>query len=135
MDKQAAARDAYLRGRKSMEVDDVFEAIAMFEQATTLDPTRSEYFFLLGSCQARNPRWKKKAEENLLKAIELNPAQSSGYLALARLYKRGGLGTRSQEMYREVLRWDPSNEEAMAAVKPQGQSASGGLLGSLFKKT
>ncbi len=135
LDKQASARDAYLRGRKAMESDNVFEAISFFEQAIRLDPARGEYFYHLGNCQARNPRWKKKAEENLLKSMEMNPGNVECYLALGRLYRRGGLERRSQEMYREALKWDPSNAEAMEALKKEGKDAAGGLLGSLFKKS
>lgn len=138
IDKQASARDAYLRGRKEMESDNIFEAISLFEQAVKLDPSRGEYFYHLGNCQARNPRWKKKAEQNLLKSLDLVPGNVNSYLSLARLYKRGGLVKRSQEMYREVLRWEPDNEEAteaLEALKSQGKEAAGGLLGSLFKKS
>jgi tetratricopeptide (TPR) repeat protein len=134
MGKQASARDLYLRGRKAMDAKKVFAAIGLFEQATKLDPSRGEYFYHLGTCQAHNPRWKKKAEENLLKSLDLNPGNAECYLALARLYRRGGLERRSQEMYREALRWDPSSAEAKEALKKEEGDTAGGLLGSLFKK-
>ncbi len=131
-----AARDSYLRGRKMLDSKKIFEAIRLFESAVNMDPSKSEYFYYLGVSQAQNPRWKKRAEESLTKAIEMNPGEAQGYLALARLYHRGGLEHKANEMYGEVLRWDPTNEEALAAVRVQQESAGGaGLLRSLFKKS
>ena len=135
-DNTVAARDSYLRGRKMMDAKKLFEAISLFETATKIDPSKSEYFYYLGLCQAQNPRWKKKAEMSLNKAIDMNPGEAQGYLALARLYQRGGLERRAQEMYGEVLKWDPTNEEALAAVEKENESVGGtGILRSIFKKS
>lgn len=126
-EKSALARDAYLRARKYIEEHEAFEAIQLLETAVEHDPTRAEYFHLLGACQGLNPRWRKKAEENLLKAIALNPSSTQSYLELARVYHKGGLERRAREMYERVLAWDPSNEEALAHVKPKAPEAHGRL--------
>ncbi|HEY3176518.1 MAG TPA: J domain-containing protein [Candidatus Polarisedimenticolia bacterium] len=138
LDKHAAARDSYLRGRKEMEAGKYFEAMRLFENATENDGGRAEYFHYLALCQGQNPRWRKKAEENFHKAIELNPGAAQSYLELARLYHKGGLERRSHEMYEQVLSWDASNEEALIAlgrVPARGAEVpSTGILRSLFKK-
>jgi len=133
-DKHAVARDSYLRGRKEAEAGKLFEAIRFYEVAIESDPSRAEYFHHLGVCQGQNPRWRKKAEENLLQAISLNPGSAKSYLELARVYQKGGLQRRALEMYEKVLQWEPANEEALAAVG-RGKDATGsGLLGCLFKR-
>ena len=133
-DKHTAAREAYMRGRKEAEAGRHFEAIRLFETAVQNDPTRAEYFHHLGVCQGQNPRWRKKAEENLLQSIALNPGAVRSYLELARVYQKGGLGRRALDMYQKVLEWEPANEEALSALG-RGKEATGtGLLGGLFKK-
>lgn len=136
-DKQEAkkrARNLYLKGRKEMENRQIFEAMRLFESAVQEDGSRAEYFQYLGICQGQNPKWRKKAEENLLKALELSPGSAEVYIALARLYKRGGLERRAQEMYRQALAWDPENREAAAAAQTDGDAQGSGLLRSIFKK-
>ncbi|HKY33938.1 MAG TPA: DnaJ domain-containing protein, partial [Candidatus Polarisedimenticolia bacterium] len=135
LDKPAAARDAFLRGRKAMETGDTFEAIRLFETAVENDPSRAEYFHHLGLCQGQNPRWRKRAEESLLKAIQMNPGSVASYLELARVYRKGGLERRSMEMYQQALQWDPTNAEALEATAARGrEGTSTGILRSLFKK-
>jgi len=132
-EQQAQARDLFLRGRKQLEARQVFEALRFFEAAVKADPTRAEYYHHLGACQARNPRWRKRAEESLMTAIKMNPGSVESYRELARMYKRGGLNDRAAAMYRKVLEWDPENTEALEAV-PTDDHKGGGLFGSLFGK-
>jgi curved DNA-binding protein CbpA len=137
-DRVSAARDAYLRGRKAAEAGQLYEAIRLFEVAVENDPSRPEHFHHLGVCQGQNPRWRKKAEENLLQAIKMNPSSVAGYVELARLYRKGGLERRCLEMYEQVLRWDPEHREALAetaaARDATGGSGGGSLLRGLFRK-
>ncbi len=132
-EQQASARDLFVRGRKQLEARQVFEALRFFEAAVNADPTRAEYHHHLGACQARNPRWRKRAEESLLTAIKMNPGSVESYRELARMYKRGGLNDRASVMYRKVLEWDPENKEALDAVHSDDRKG-GGLFGSLFGK-
>jgi curved DNA-binding protein CbpA len=123
LDKHATGRDSYLRGRKEMEAGRIFEAMRLFENAVENDGGRAEYFHYLGLCQGQNPRWRKKAEESFLKAVEMNPAAVLSLLELARLYRKGGLDRKSCEMYERVLTWDPTNEESLVAL---GRAPAGG---------
>jgi len=134
-DTVAQARDSYLRAKKHVDAEEYFDAAALLETACRLDEKRSEYWLLLGTVQAKNPRWRKKAEESYQKVIEMNPGSADAYLHLARLYKAGGLTKRAQEMYRKVIQWDPQNEEAQAELsgKGDGQAGVGGKLRSIFK--
>ncbi len=135
-DMAARARESYLRARKHADAEEYFDAAALLETACRFDGSRPEYWLLLGTVQAKNPRWRKKAEESYQKVIEMNPASPDGHLHLARLYQAGGLTKRARDMYRKVIQWDPQNEEAQAALsgKDMGQDAGvAGKLRSIFK--
>jgi hypothetical protein len=60
------------------------------------------------------------------------------YLELARLYRKGGLERKSNEMYEHVVSWDPTNEEALVALGRApargNEGSSTGMLRSFFKK-
>jgi len=135
-DPVAVARDAYLRGRREMDAGHTFEAIRLFEAASQSDPSRFEYFHFLGVCQGQNPRWRKKAEANLLQAISMNPSAPQAYVELARIYRKGGLERRALEMYEQALKWEPDHEEALEALGRAGgkDATSTGLLRSIFRK-
>lgn len=135
-DRLQQAREAYLRGRKSMETGEVFEALRFFEFAVQHDPSRVEYLHHLGVCQGQNPRWRKKAEETLMKAIAMSPGATASMQELMRLYQKGGLDKRAIQTAQELLQWDPGNAEAMQiirGVKGTPPAATKGLKG-IFRK-
>jgi len=137
-DTPAQAKESYLRARKHLEGGELFDALRLLETACELDATKSEYWYYLGIVQTKNPKWRKKAEESLLKAIELNSTSVPAYQQLARLYKGGGLVRRSHEMYEKLLQWEPENEEALVELGRKSPSKKGGKdsaksLRSLFK--
>lgn len=126
------AKESFLRGKKHLESGDMFDALTLFESAIKLDPTRAEYWSHLGRVQEKNSRWRKRAEESYLKAIELSPVDSQNYLLLARLYSSGNLTRRAQEMYAKVLTWDPQNDEALVALgRKKAEQPDGGVKGKL----
>lgn len=142
------ARESYLRARKHLEAEELFDALRLLETACQLDPSKSDYWLYLGVVQTKNPRWRKKAEASLLKAIDMSPSSATAHLHLARLYKSGGLTRRSHDIYEKVLQWEPTNSEALtelgraspekkAGRKAEKKADEGGAarLKSLFKGT
>ena len=146
-DLPAQARDSYLRARKHLDSDELFDALKLLETAISLDPSKPDYWLYLGFVQTKNPRWRKRAEATLLRAIEMNPSSVAAYQHLARLYKSGGLTRRSQEMYEKLLQWDPDDKEALEELgrrppdkkgvkkgeKKADDAGAAGRLRSLFK--
>lgn len=126
------ARQNYRHGREHLEHGRLAEALSSLQNACDQDPSRPEYFELLGTIQARNPRLRKQAEENLQKAIELSPTSANAYAVLGSLYERAGTPDRAKEMYRRALQWDPENDLAKKALDGEPQAKKGGLFG-LFK--
>jgi tetratricopeptide (TPR) repeat protein len=142
-DLPTQARESYLRARKHLESDELFDALTLLETAVKLDPSKPDYWIYLGLVQTRNPRWRKRAEASLQRAIQLNPSSVAAYQYLARLYKSGGLTRRSHEMYEKLLQWDPENKEALEEIgrrpavkkgeKKVEDTSATGKLRSLFK--
>jgi curved DNA-binding protein CbpA len=131
-DTTEIARQNFRHGREHLEHGRLAEALSSLQNACDQDPTRAEYFELLGTTQARNPRLRKQAEENLQKAIEISPTRANAYAMLGSLYERAGTTDRAREMYRRALQWDPENELARKALEGETPGKKSGLLG-LFK--
>ncbi len=127
-DTTELARLNYRSGREHLDRGKLAEALGFFANACQQDPTKSEYFELLGATQARNPRLRKEAEQNLNKAIELAPSSARPYLHLAGLYERSGHPDKAIETYRAALKWEPGNTAATEALERLAP-AKKGLLG------
>ncbi len=126
------ARSNFKVGKEQFDKGHYGEALSFFQNACDQDPSKSEHFHYLGMTQAKNPRWKKDAESNFLRAIEIDPSDAVLYAQLGSLYTKGGLQSKAREMFRKALQWDPANEEALAGLAGD-EGAKKGLLG-LFKK-
>jgi curved DNA-binding protein CbpA len=131
-DTSDSARQNFRTGREHLEHGHLAEALGFLINACRQDPTRPEYFEYLGITQSRNPRFRKDAEESLLKAIALDPASASAHAHLGALYERTGAADKARDMYRKALQWDPDNAIARAGLEP-AEPGRKGLLG-LFSR-
>ncbi|MGH9432284.1 MAG: tetratricopeptide repeat protein, partial [Terriglobia bacterium] len=59
----------------------------------------------------------QQAERAFLQAVALNPADSRGHFLLGLLYENTGRTQEALEQYKIGLRTDPSNANALAAVR------------------
>jgi curved DNA-binding protein CbpA len=132
-DAASVARMNYRHGREHFEHGRLSEALSFLQNACQQDPTRGEYFEYLGMAQTKNPRLRKQAEENLLKAIELAPTSAGAYAILGQLYERAGAMDRARAMYRKALEWDPANETALAGLESEGSTRKG-IFGLFSRK-
>jgi len=130
MDSHEMARLNFKHGKEQFDKGRPGEAVGFFQNACDQDPAKADYFYWLAKAQSRNPRWKKDAEENFLKAIQIDPSNGSYYADLGALYARGGVQTKARDMFKKALQWDPGNivaEEGLAAL----DGGRKGLLGML----
>jgi tetratricopeptide (TPR) repeat protein len=104
----------YAKAKKFMQERDYHNAIQYGKLAISYCPEDSRYYFLLGECQGKNPeaRWQRMAEQNYLKAAELDPWNVEYPLALGRLYKRRGLKLRARKQFERALELAPSHAAA-----------------------
>ena len=131
-DTATLARMNFKKGREQYEHGHLSEALAFFQNAVHQDPNRSEYFEYLGLTQARNPRLRAVAEENLQHAITLAPMSGRAHAHLGQLYERAGQPEKAREMYKKALQWEPTNEIALKGLEGE-TPARKGLLG-LFRR-
>jgi Tfp pilus assembly protein PilF len=84
------------------------------------------------------PRRRHDAEENLRKAIELDPAKVQYYLGLGAIFVKNNLKARALALYREALTWDPDSEQIKHAMDEAGgaeqKDKDGGATTKLFTK-
>ncbi|HEU5182728.1 MAG TPA: DnaJ domain-containing protein [Candidatus Polarisedimenticolia bacterium] len=123
------ARQNFLHGKAHLERSEMSRALSCFAHAVEQDPAREEYRRYLAITQSRNPRLRREAEQNFIKAIELNPTCAENYALLGLLYRKLGQTARGDEFLQKALGWDPSNETALQALHPESKK---GILKGIF---
>jgi len=135
VDPAVMARLNFNRGKEHYDKGKYPQALSFFENACQQDDGKGEYYQYLGMTQSHNPRLRKQAAQNLIKALELNPTSAEPYAQLGTLYVRMGQKRRGHDMYRKALAWDPSNEEALRGLGDEaGKDEKKGFLGMFGKK-
>jgi len=127
------ARMNFKHGKEMFDKGRFGEAISFLQNACDQEPSKAEHFHYLAMAQSKNPRWKKDAEENFLKAIERDPTNAVLYSQLGSLYVRGGLHSKARDMFKKALQWDPSNAEAAEGLAGEAGGRKG-ILGLFNKK-
>src|SRR6266581_1349956 len=122
----------FKHGREMFDKGKLGEAISFLQNACDQDPSKAEHFHYLALAQSRNPRWKKDAEENFLKAIDRDPTNADIYAQLGSLYAKGGLHSKARDMFKKALQWDPASQEALDGLAHEDAGRKG-ILG-MFKK-
>lgn len=140
------AEDYYRKALKAHEGGDYVSATQFLKSATQISPKVAKYWRQLGASMARNPQWRKEAEESFQNAIQLEPKNQENHLGLGYLYKTSGLKLRARKHFQAVLEMDPYNEIAARELNeideggppppstPQKKSPQKGKLGGMFKK-
>jgi tetratricopeptide (TPR) repeat protein len=111
------AKQNFLRGKALVEKRRFADAATFLENAVRMDPGQAAYHLEFGLVLARNPRRRGDAERHLLRAVEMEPTRTSGYVALGEMYQRAGKAAHAARMYREALRWEPDLIEAARLLR------------------
>ena len=122
--RQKMAEASFRDGKVLLERGDILGAIRCLQIAVQSQPGRPAYHAFLGRALARNSKWRKEAEEHLLKAIELEPVEPEHYAQLGLLYENANLHTRADRYFDEALKIDRANSTALNARARRGESAS-----------
>jgi curved DNA-binding protein CbpA len=134
-----AAEVAIRQAEKYIEKEKYWDAIQLLEPAVGVvqGKSRQRARVLLARAYLKNPKWVKRAEEELLAAVQDDPQNVEALLMLGRLYKNSGLKSRSVSMFKKVLELRPDHEEARAELGDQvGEpEPPGGLIKKFFKKS
>ena len=93
------------------------EAIAYLEEAVRVRRDKGDYFLLLAMCESRLPTYVRKAEQDFLTAIQLEPWNPEGYVGLGLLYKAEGLQTKAVKQLEKALEVEPEHASAREAYE------------------
>ncbi|HVT05025.1 MAG TPA: DUF4388 domain-containing protein [Thermoanaerobaculia bacterium] len=115
--RRSIAEQNYRHAEELSIKGDYYGAIVLLRQAVDYAPEHAEAWFLLGSCQQRNPRWRRDAMDSLQKAVSINPNHIEALISLGDLYKAHGLASRAQACYEDVMKMDPENGQAKSRLK------------------
>jgi tetratricopeptide (TPR) repeat protein len=116
-ENEKIAEALFSAGRISMGKRDYEKAVAHLKECVWLRPADARYRLYLGVAESQIPKYRKEAEEHLLKAIELDRMGIDSYLALGKLYMKVNLPRRAEVQFAEVLRWDPNHAEALRLIE------------------
>ncbi len=138
-EKAGRATSYFNAGMKELKVGNYWGAAELFAWATRLDPVKAAYFHYYGLSLSHIPRRRHEAEENLHKAIEIDPLKPEYHLELGTLYLKSGLKSKALDIYLVALRENPGSEQIVNAIKaaggeiPQSGDQDGGLFKKMFK--
>ena len=88
------------------------KAVERLKGCIWLRPTNAVYHHHLGVAEANIPKLRRKAEQHLLKAIELDATFTQSRLELVKLYLRFKLRRKATNQLQELIQLDPDNLEA-----------------------
>jgi tetratricopeptide (TPR) repeat protein len=105
------------------------EAIAYLEEAVRVRKDKGDYYLLLAMAESKIPAYVKKAEQDFLKATQLEPWNPEGFVGLGLLYKAEGLQTKAIRQFEKALEADPDHPAALEALEELTGGAKKGIRG------
>jgi tetratricopeptide (TPR) repeat protein len=114
--QQSIATQNFHRARELTVQGDYYGAIVLLKQAVNFSPENAEAWYLLGTCQERNPKWRRDAAESFQKALAIDPNYIDALISLGDLYKIEAMISRAQSCYEDVLKIVPDNQPAKSRL-------------------
>lgn len=114
--RRSIAQQNFARARDLSVQGDYYGAIVLLKQAVLFVPDDAQAWYLLGSCQERNPKWLREAAVSFQRALAIEPTMVDALVSLGDLYHAQGLASRAQNCYEDVLRIDPVNQQATSRL-------------------
>jgi len=104
------------------------EAIILLEEAVRLRK-KADYYLLLAQLEMKTPSLSRKAEQDFLNAVAMEPWKADGHVGLGLLYKNEGLTIRAIRSFKKAAEIDPENKQARAELEElgEGPKKKGGL--------
>lgn len=125
-DVQSAARMAEIKFRQGKTLysqERYNEAVSYLREAIRDKKDKGDYYLLLAMAEAKVPGYTKRAEEDFLKAISMEPWNPEGYVGLGMLYRSEGLQTKALKMFEKAVQTD---SEHVAAREAYDELSGGG---------
>jgi len=119
----ALAQSKYQKGKALADEGRYEEALSYLTEAVKLRENNAKYFLALAKAESKVPRYRKQAESDFIKAIQIEPWNPDGYLALGLFYKIEGLKIKATRQFEKAVNIDPDNTRAL---KELGQKPRNG---------
>ncbi|HXI14714.1 MAG TPA: hypothetical protein VNM92_19010 [Thermoanaerobaculia bacterium] len=117
INQRSIAEQNFVRAQDLAANSDYYGAIVLLKQAVQYAPNLVEAWYLLGSCQERNPHWRRDASESFMKVLALNASHVPALTSLGDLYRTEGLASRAQSYYEDALQIEPENAQLKKRIK------------------
>jgi len=136
--------ESYRKAEKHFDREQYWDAIQLLEPAVQMaqGKPKNKVRVLLAKAYLKNPKWIKRAEEQLQTVLKEEAANVDAHFLLGTIYKTGGLRSRAMHAFQRVLELKPDHEQAAVQLGDLGPdhsepppSGGGGLLKKLFGKT
>ena len=114
--QRAIAEQNYQKARELSAAGDYYGAIVLLKPAVEFVPDHADAWLLLGSCQERNPKWRREAAESYQRALSLDPNKIDALISLGDLYRLEGLTSRAQSCYEDALKIAPDSQQARSRL-------------------
>lgn len=117
--RRELARRAFKRAQSLMRSEQYHYVVELLREPVHWDP-RPESLALLAEAQAKNPKWREAALENLQHAVRLASGEPAYRLKLGRLLEEMERTTDAIAEYRAVLEKVPTQPDAIAGLERLG---------------
>jgi len=117
LQQRSIAEQNLAKAKELIAHSDYYGAIVLLKQCVHFMPDNSEGWMLLGSCQERNPKWRRDAAESFQKALSIDPNNIEAMISLGDLYRSEGMASRAQACYEDALKISPENQQAQSRLK------------------
>ena len=122
----------FRQGKTLYEQERYDDAVVLLEEAVRLRKNKGDFYLLLAMAESKIPAYRKKAEEDFLKAISLESWNPEGYVGLGFLYKNEGLLTKASKQFQKALETDPDHKLAQQELQQIKKGARPKGLKGLF---
>jgi curved DNA-binding protein CbpA len=89
------------------------DAVILLEEAVRLRQDKGSFFLLLALTESKIPSLENKAEQDFLKAIELESWNPECYIGLGIFYKKQGFRAKAKKQFNKALEIDPGHSAAL----------------------
>ena len=115
-EKAARAAEWFQNGMKEFKSGNYWGAVDNFSWAVRLDPIKAPYFYYYGLCLSFIPRRRHEAEENIRKALDIDPSKVEFHIELSNLYLKSGLKAKSLAILNAAATRLPSSDKIKEAI-------------------
>lgn len=132
-DPTEKARNLYRKGKALYQRQQFLPAVSLLEQSIAIDP-KSDTYLLLGMIQTGFPELRRKSEQNLLKAAEMESWNAEPFAALGLLFYHERLHKRAEGYFRKALELDSSHVVARKRLEEIAGPDKRDILGEVQDK-